>query len=59
MTVLIAKANEAILKQMAPNIEFKEATKNTSTFTITPFKFKILYQTIKARGYNPYSLLSW
>lgn len=58
MTILIAKANEDIIKELYPAAEFKVETKNTSTFIISPLRFKTLSQTARVKGYNPTALMT-
>ena len=59
MIVLIAKANESIIKEMYPAAKFTESTKNTSTFKITPKAFDGLRSKVREKGYNPYALMMW
>lgn len=59
MTVLIAKANEQVIKDILPNVKFTESTKHTSTFRITEKTFQRLYSEVKMLGYNPFALLAW
>lgn len=58
MEIMISKANETIIKELYPSAKFQECTKNTSTFIITPLRFKTLSQTAKVKGYNPVALMT-
>lgn len=59
MTVLIAKQNEEVFKTFDSKLKFTEASKNTSTFDITPTKFHKLKSWVREQGYNPFSLMAW
>jgi hypothetical protein len=59
MKILIAKQNEPIVKQLYPKANFREESKNTSSFNITPANFSILCEDAKIFNYNPYALFAW
>lgn len=59
MIVLIMTANQGIIRQFNPKINFKESTTHTCTFQITKNNFDKLYNWAKNSGYNPYALMSW
>jgi predicted proteasome-type protease len=59
MTVLVAKANEPIIKELYPKANFIESSKNTSTFNIGDAAFRKLIQKVRENGYNPYALMMW
>lgn len=59
MKVLIIKANQEIIKELHPKVEFKEETQNTCSFQIGPKAFCKLHSKAREKGYNPYSLLAW
>lgn len=59
MNVLIANANQKIIKGIIPTVKFKESTKNTSIFKVHQEKFQALYDEVKRLGYNPFALMVW
>jgi hypothetical protein len=59
MTILIAKANEEIIKGIHPTVKFTESTKNTSTFAVKNQTFQKILDEVKLLGYNPYALMAW
>jgi predicted proteasome-type protease len=59
MTVLVAKVNEPIIKELYPKANFIEWSKNTSTFNIGVVSFQKLIQKVRENGYNPYALMTW
>lgn len=59
MTVLVARANESIIKGLYPKANFVESTKNTSTFNIGNAALEKLIQKVRENGYNPYALMVW
>ena len=58
MKILIAKANQDIFLKYA-KFNFKEASKNTSTFNLDEKIFLKLREWVRSQGYNPYALMSW
>jgi len=59
MEVMLANANQDIIKDIFPEIEFNECTKNTCTFKISTKKFRRLIDEVKRKGYNPFALFAW
>lgn len=59
MRVLIAKQNEEVFRTFDSKLKFTEASKNTSTFNITPTKFQKLRDWVREQGYNPFALMHW
>ena len=58
MTILIANANESLVRNYFPKMKLVENTKNTSTFKATQAKFDKAYKLIRRDGYNPFALLT-
>ena len=59
MKVMIAKANEAFIKEHCPKVEFVSASTNTSIFNIKPTAFEKLKAKVRELGYNPFALFHW
>jgi hypothetical protein len=57
--VLIAKANEELIKSYLPKVEFIENTKNTSVFKISGKTLSKLIDKVREDNYNPFALLYW
>lgn len=57
--VLILKANIQLFKELMPKLVFSESTENTCTFKISEAKFQKLLLLVRAKGYNPFSVMSW
>lgn len=57
--VLIAKANENLIKSYLPKIKFIENTKNTSIFYISGKSLSKLIDKVREDNYNPFSLFFW
>lgn len=59
MKILIAKANQDIIREILPSVKFIESTKNTCYFSIQERTFLKLREEVRARGYNSYALMAW
>lgn len=59
MTILIAKQNESVIKNIHKNVKFVKSTENTSTFNVTVDTFNKIITEVKLAGYNPYALMYW
>lgn len=59
MTVLIVKANIGFFQKEFGIKEFKSASENTCTFQVTDGRFKKMINLIRAKGLNPYAIMSW
>lgn len=59
MRVLITNVNKDYFKSILPKIEFKDSTKNTSTFECSKKQFEKVCNKVKEDGYNIYAVMSW
>ena len=59
MTVLIATANQDIVRGYYKNVVFTESTKHTCTFKVTKAKFQKMLDAGIADGFNIFALFSW
>ena len=63
MKVVILKQNTDLISKYDPKIEFKKAPQPWSerfvSFTVQRTTFEKMYQYLRDRGLNPYSLLTW
>jgi hypothetical protein len=59
MTVMIAKANQDIFKEIHPRIKFKERSTNTCVFNVTGEKFNEIRNKLREKGYNPFAIMYW
>jgi len=59
MKILIANANQELIKEWAPKVKFEPSTKNTSIFKISPKSFQRMKSKAQERGFNPYALFYW
>lgn len=59
MNVLITNNNIDFFKELNPKLKIEPATANTSTIKCTEKTFIKLRDEVRAKGFNPYSVMAW